>query len=60
MSDRSSGDQQTEHGTDADQRSADPAEDREPQEEQHERASTVDGALSPGTTATDSPTSRGE
>ncbi len=38
----------------------DPAEDREPQEEEHERAETVDGALSPGTTATDSPTSRGE
>ncbi|WP_284232001.1 hypothetical protein [Arenivirga flava] len=39
---------------------ADPAEDREPQEEEHERAETVDGALSPGTTATDSPTERGE
>lgn len=39
---------------------ADPAEDREPQEEDRERAETVDGALSPGTTASDSPTSRGE
>jgi hypothetical protein len=55
MSDRSSQDQQPEH-----EQTAEPREDREPQEEGIERADTVDGALSPGSTADDSPTSRGE
>lgn len=58
MSDRSSQDQQPEQ-TD-DELTADPYEDREAQEEDLERAETVDGALSPGSTADDSPTSRGE
>lgn len=60
MSDRSSQDQQPEHDTTDEERTADPGEDREPQEEELERADTVDGALSPGSTADDSPTSRGE
>jgi len=60
MSDRSSQDQRPEHDTTDDERTADPREDREPQEEELERADTVDGALSPGSTADDSPTSRGE
>lgn len=55
MSDRSSQDHQPEP-----EQTADPREDREPQEEDLERAETVDGALNPGSTADDSPTTRGE
>jgi hypothetical protein len=43
-----------------DERKPDPAEDREPQDEEREHAETVDGALSPGSTADGAPTGMGE